>query len=101
VEAADRKLIRPPLGASKDRAPRRRPVAQALPAEATNAENFYYAKQIQQKTPMVIVLRDGEKIHGVLEWYDRTCLRLQRGADPPAVIYKTSIKYIYKDESGD
>ena len=34
------------------------------PPEQTNAENFYYQKQMQSRTPMVIVLRDGEEIHG-------------------------------------
>ena len=33
----------------------------AAPPEQTNAENFYYQKQMQSRTPMVIVLRDGEK----------------------------------------
>jgi len=41
------------------------------PPEQTNAENFYYQKQMQARTPMVIVLRDGEEIHGIIEWYDR------------------------------
>src|SRR6202007_1469898 len=31
------------------------------PPEQTNAENFYYQKQMQSRTPMVIVLRDGEE----------------------------------------
>src|SRR5256886_13558799 len=44
----------------------------SAPAEQTNAENFYYQKQMQAKTPMVLVLRDGEEIHGVIEWYDRS-----------------------------
>jgi hypothetical protein len=36
------------------------------PPEQTNAENFYYQKQMQTKTPMVVVLRDGEQIHGII-----------------------------------
>jgi len=40
------------------------------PTEQTNAENFYYQKQMQARTPMVIVLRDGEEVHGIIEWYD-------------------------------
>ena len=27
---------------------------------------FYYVKQMQAKTPMVFVLRDGETLHGVI-----------------------------------
>jgi hypothetical protein len=36
-----------------------------------NAENFYYLKQMQSKTSMSIVLRDGEVLKGVIEWYDK------------------------------
>ena len=32
------------------------------PPEQTNAENFYYQKQMQGKTPMVVVLKDGEEL---------------------------------------
>jgi host factor-I protein len=67
------------------------------PAEITHAENFYYQKQMQGKTQMVIVLRDGEEVHGVIEWYDRTCLKLNRLDGPNLMIYKPSIKYMYKE----
>ena len=67
------------------------------PAETTHAENFYYQKQMQGKTQMVIVLRDGEEIHGVIEWYDRNCLKLNRMDGPNLMIYKPSIKYMYKE----
>ena len=42
------------------------------PPEQTHAEKFYYQKQMQSKTPMVIVLQDGEQIHGIIEWYDKS-----------------------------
>jgi sRNA-binding regulator protein Hfq len=67
------------------------------PPETTNAENFYYQKQMQGKTPMVVVLRDGEEIHGVIEWYDRSCIKLNRNGAPNLMIYKPSIKYMYKE----
>jgi host factor-I protein len=67
------------------------------PPETTNAENFYYQKQMQTKTPMVVVLRDGEEIHGVIEWYDRTCIKLNRNGAPNLMIYKPSIKYMFKE----
>jgi host factor-I protein len=77
---------RPPAGGKK-----------MPPPETTNAENFYYQKQMQSKTPMVVVLRDGELIHGVIEWYDRACIKLNRNGAPNLVIYKPSIKYMYKE----
>jgi host factor-I protein len=67
------------------------------PQEQTNAENFYYQKQMQSRTPMVIVLRDGEEIHGLIEWYDKSCLKVNRDAEPNLMIYKPSIKYMYKE----
>ncbi len=67
------------------------------PPETTHAENFYYQKQMQGKTSMVIVLRDGEEIHGVIEWYDRNCLKVNRSSQPNVVVYKPAIKYMYKE----
>ena len=67
------------------------------PPEQTNAENFYYQKQMQSKTAMVIVLRDGEQVHGVIEWYDKCCIKVNRTSAPNVVIYKPSIKYMYKE----
>ena len=41
------------------------------------AELFYLQKQIQSQTPMVIVLEDGEKLEGQIEWYDRGVLKIR------------------------
>jgi host factor-I protein len=70
----------------------------AAPPEITNAENFYYQKQMQSRTPMVVVLRDGEEIHGIIEWYDRNCIKVNRDSgEPNLMIYKPAIKYMYKE----
>jgi len=68
------------------------------PPDTTNAENFYYQKQMQSRTQMVIVLRDGEEVHGVIEWYDRNCIKVNReDGEPNLMIYKPAIKYMYKE----
>jgi host factor-I protein len=68
------------------------------PPEQTYAENFYYQKQMQSRTPMVIVLRDGEEVRGVIEWYDRNCIKVNReDGEPNLMIYKPAIKYMYKE----
>jgi len=68
------------------------------PPEQTNAETFYYQKQMQTRTPMVIVLRDGEEVRGIIEWYDRNCLKVNReNGDPNLMIYKPAIKYMFKE----
>jgi len=101
VEAVNRKLIRPSLNEIKEQsAPlRRAPQAQkkVAPPDQTNAENFYYVKQMQAKTPMVFVLRDGETLHGVIEWYDKCCLKVNRTGEPNILLYKPCIKYMYKE----
>ncbi len=67
------------------------------PPEQTHAENFYYQKQMQARTPMVVVLKDGEEVHGIIEWYDRSCIKLNRTGAPNVLLYKSSIKYIFKE----
>jgi RNA chaperone Hfq len=67
------------------------------PPEQTNAENFYYQKQMQSRTPMVVVLSDGEEMHGIIEWYDKNCIKLNRNGQPNLMIYKPAIKYMYKE----
>jgi host factor-I protein len=68
------------------------------PPEVTNAENFYYVKQMNSKTPMVIVLTDGEEIRGCIEWYDRSALKVNRDGAPNLLIQKHCIKYLFKEE---
>ena len=77
-------------------APQQKP-KRSTPPDQTHAENFYYLKQMQNRTPMVLVLKDGEELRGYIEWYDRTCLKVNREGDPNLLIYKDSIKYLYKE----
>lgn len=109
---ASRKLIRPAFNRPEQHAPRnhnqhsghapgggesRGGGKKPIPSETTHAENFYYQKQMQAKTPMVVVLRDGEELHGVIEWYDRSCLKLVRDGSSNVLLYKAAIKYMYKE----
>ena len=68
------------------------------PPETTNAENFYYLKQMSSKTPMVIIMTDGEEIRGWIEWYDRNCLKVNRVDKPNLLIQKHYIKYMFKQD---
>jgi RNA chaperone Hfq len=65
--------------------------------EHTHAENFYFQKQMQSQTPMTIVLKNGESMQGVIEWYDTRCIKLSRGTRQPGLlIYKSGIRYLHK-----
>jgi len=100
-----RKLIRPhlPTGIERRREPRLLTplITHALhtelhPVEATHAEAFYFQKQIQLQTEITIVLDDGEQMHGVIEWYDRCVIKMRVNGRQRILIYKSSIKYLYK-----
>ena len=94
----NRKLIRPNLTEYKDKMSRDSAKKKAHPPYDTHAENYYYLKQMNKKTPMAIVLLDGDTVEGYVEWYDKDCLKLNRHGAPNLLIYKSSIKYLYKLE---
>ena len=102
----NRKLFRPTLTDVKEQFPAR-PI-QAVPAqgvqrkkpappEQTHAENFYYVKQMQSRTPVAVVLNDGEILRGSVEWYDRDCIKLTREGAPNLMLFKRHIRYVHKD----
>src|SRR6202021_2063798 len=103
----NRRMFRPGFADMKEQVPPRQhgnnnsngpaPSKKPAPPELTHAENFYWVKQMQSRTPMTVVLTDGEELHGTVEWYDRDCIKLTRFGSPNLLIYKQFIKYVYKD----
>jgi sRNA-binding regulator protein Hfq len=104
----NRKLFRPTLteikeptnnnnNSGRSHASGPQPHKKPAPPEQTHAENFYWIKQMQARTPVVVSLTDGEILHGTVEWYDRDCIKLTRSGSPNLLIYKQFIKYVYKD----
>jgi sRNA-binding regulator protein Hfq len=101
-----RKLIRPslPPGVKDRRSYSRRDTPllthQQQPAsngraESTHAEAFYLQKQMQSQTHMVFMLEDGDRVEGAVEWYDTDTIKIRNGS-VRTLIYKASIKYLYK-----
>ena len=90
----NRNLIRPELTAARQAvsASRKKP-----PPVETAAEAFYYVKQMAGKTPMVIVTLDGERIEGVIEWYDEGAIKVHRRGAPNLLLMKHAIKYMHKE----
>ena len=68
------------------------------PPDQTFAEEYYYLKQMASKTPMVIVLKDGEEVKGTIEWYDKEALKVHRFDAPNILLPKHSIRYMFKEE---
>jgi host factor-I protein len=73
------------------------PSKKPAPPEMTHAENFYWVKQMQARTPMAVVLDSGEVLRGTVEWYDRDCIKLTRQGSPNLLVFKRVIKYVHKD----
>jgi len=69
-----------------------------VPAEQTNAESYYYLKQMQGRTSMVVVLTDGTELVGWIEWYDKNCIKLNRNDAPNLLLFKHGIKFMFKEE---
>ena len=102
----NRKLIRPDLSELKEQhfhgTARAVRVKKPVPPEQTNAESFYFLKQMTNKTRMVIKLKDGEELRGVIEWYDKHAIKVNRAHEPNILLFKDTIKYMYKEnEEGE
>jgi len=103
----NRRMFRPGFADMKEQVPPRQqhgngnngpaPSKKPAPPELTHAENFYWVKQMQARTPMAIVLDSGEVLRGTVEWYDRDCIKLTRHGEPNLLVFKRVIKYVHKD----
>ena len=112
----NRKLVRPNLAEIKEKlatprgvqAPATAPAAREggpsvqrrrpAPPEQTNAEAFYYLKQMNGKTPMIVVMDNGDRVRGHIEWYDKNCLKVHRENGPNMLVFKHAIRFLYKEE---
>jgi host factor-I protein len=112
----NRKLIRPDLSEIKERMSQEKererdrdrdhdrdkdgPRKRMHPPTDTFAESYYYLKQMNKKTPMAVVFTNGEIVEGYVEWYDRGCIKLNREGAPNLLIYKSSVRCVYKVGEG-
>ncbi|MHB2007830.1 MAG: hypothetical protein ACYCOX_07260 [Acidobacteriaceae bacterium] len=113
--SGQRRLIRPslPLRSVAARQPAifghgsaltSRAMADSTVEDSSHAEVFYFQKQIQAQTRMIVMLENGEELEGSIEWYDRYAIKLRNvgrgglrnGAHSRVLVYKDSIRYIYK-----
>lgn len=92
-----RKLIKPNLDEIKKlgkKEGRKKPP----PPYKTHAENYYYIKQMNNRTPMIIELINGEVLNGKIEWYDEKCIKIKKSVGINCIVFKHFIKYMYKDQ---
>lgn len=68
------------------------------PPEATGLESKYLGQKKDTIAPLVIRLRDGRTVQGVIESYDRSVITIRTAEGPPLAIRKTDIRYLHEDE---
>ena len=72
------------------RAPERR----ALPQEQTGDEARHLERLKNSRTPLVVVLTSGEKIQGVVEYFDREKIKITRSDGPNLFLRKSEIRVL-------
>jgi len=90
-----RKLIKPDLNEIK-KFQKKEQKKKPPPAYKTHAENYYYIKQMNNRTPMVIEMINGEVFNGRIEWYDERCIKFRRDDGENFIVFKHFVKYMYK-----
>jgi len=90
-----RKLIKPDLTEVK-KAFKKDIKKKIPPPYRTHAESYYYVKQMNNKTMLVIELLDKTSVKGTIEWYDDKCLKIKKDDGSNIILFKHFIKFIHK-----
>lgn len=67
------------------------------PPEFTGAEASYLHRNKEARSPMVVRLSDGEEVRGIIEYYDRDMVKINRTEGPNLFIRKSQIRYMHRD----
>ncbi|MCJ7524385.1 MAG: hypothetical protein MUP71_04075, partial [Candidatus Aminicenantes bacterium] len=62
---------------------------------------YYYIKQMNNRTQLVLELVSGEILKVMLDWYDEKCLKIKKLDGGTLIVFKSQIKYIYKNPDFD
>ena len=77
-----------------DRGQRRTP-----PPDATGDEAAYLAKLREKRTPVVVELLDGAVFRGIIEYYDRDMIKVNRldGGGPNVFVRKKHVRMMWEE----
>src|SRR5215475_11819365 len=90
----------------KKRAPKRKkkPVkkAPAPSIESTGMEGWYMKQLMEAEIPVVVVLNTGEKVRGLVRYYDKDTFSLgPADGSPKMFLRKEGIRYLYEEPEED
>jgi len=71
-----------------------RPRRKGPPPGETGQESLYLRFLSEKQVPVTVKLRDGEAVHGWIEYFDDRMIRLTRDGKPNLFIYKHQIRTI-------
>ncbi len=69
------------------------------PSGETGQEALYLKSLSERQVPVAVKLRDGETVHGWIEYFDDMMLRLTREGKANLFIYKAQIRTITENGS--
>ena len=65
--------------------------------EQTFEEARYLKRLVENATPVRVKMEDGEEVAGIIEYYDKSFIRLTRKGLPNLFIFKHDIKYLQEE----
>lgn len=67
--------------------------------DETGMEAAYFKSLVDTETPLVVVMRTGEEIRGVVRYYDKEVFSLgPEDGSPKLFLRKDSVRYLYEIE---
>jgi host factor-I protein len=69
------------------------------PTGETGQEALYLKSLSDRQVPVAVKMRDGEVVHGWIEYFDDMMLRLTRDGKPNLFIYKAQVRTITEGAS--
>ena len=66
----------------------------ALPPEFTGNEARHLEQLKKSKAPLVVELTNGERIEGVVEYFDREKIKINRSSGPNLFLRKSEIRFL-------
>jgi host factor-I protein len=69
------------------------------PTGETGQEALYLKSLSDRQVPVAVKMRDGEVVHGWIEYFDDMMLRLTREGKPNLFIYKSQVRTITEGAS--
>jgi sRNA-binding regulator protein Hfq len=68
-----------------------------VPPPATGREAAFLDSVKQSRTPMVVHLINGQRVEGVIEYFDRDMIKVTRPEGPHVFVRKSDIRYLHED----